>query len=127
MKQRMKGIVAAALLLALASMSYFNRAVQANAPSAGGDPSRGREMIAYYGCGSCHTIPGVIGAQGLVGPLLTGIGNRVYLAGVLLNNPGNMAVWIQNPRAVDQLTVMPNLHVTPGDASDIASYLTALR
>jgi cytochrome c1 len=38
-----------------------------------------------------------------------------------------MARWIQNPPAVDQLTVMPNLHVTPDDASDIASYLITLR
>jgi cytochrome c len=123
----MKWILAAALLLGLVLVSCSDPTVSADAPSVGGDASRGREKIAYYGCGSCHTIPGIIGAQGLVGPPLTGIANRVYLAGVLVNNSGNMARWIENPQAVDQLTVMPNLHVTPDDASDIASYLITLQ
>jgi cytochrome c1 len=123
----MKWILAAALLLTFILVSCSDLPVPVDAPDFGGDASRGKEKIAYYGCGSCHTIPGVIGAEGLVGPPLTGVGSRVYLAGVLLNNSDNMALWIQNPRAVDQLTVMPNLHVTPDDASDIASYLATLR
>jgi cytochrome c1 len=123
----MKWILAAALLLPLISVSCSELLEPADAPDFGGDAGRGKEKIAYYGCGSCHTIPGVIGAQGLLGPPLTGVGNRVYLTGVLLNNSDNMALWIQNPQAVNQLTVMPNLHVTPGDANDIASYLTSLR
>jgi hypothetical protein len=34
----------------------------------GGDPHRGKQMIQAYGCQSCHTIPGVGGANELVGP-----------------------------------------------------------
>lgn len=124
----MKWILAVALLIALIVVSRSYLAIPVDASNVfRGDARRGKEKIAYYGCGSCHTIPGVIGAQGLVGPPLTGIGNRVYLAGVLLNNSSNMALWIQNPQSVDQLTVMPNLHVTASDASDIASYLLTLR
>jgi cytochrome c len=36
----------------------------------GGDPHAGREAIAHYGCGACHTVPGVRRAQGMVGPPL---------------------------------------------------------
>ena len=36
----------------------------------GGDPTRGRSAISRYGCSTCHTIPGVSGANGLVGPPL---------------------------------------------------------
>ena len=39
----------------------------------GGDPSRGPQLIRSYGCGTCHTVSGVVGANGLVGPPLNGI------------------------------------------------------
>lgn len=72
-------------------------------------------------------IPGISGAVGLVGPPLSGIGSRIYVAGVLQNTPENMMRWIENPKAVDEKTVMPNLGVTPKDAADIAGYLYTLQ
>jgi cytochrome c len=51
----------------------------------GGDPAHGQQVVRSYGCGSCHTIPGVDGAAGKVGPSLQGIGARTYLAGKLPN------------------------------------------
>ena len=93
----------------------------------GGDPQRGVAAIKRYGCGSCHIIPGISGAVGLVGPPLSGIGSRIYVAGVLQNTPDNMMRWIENPKAVDEKTVMPNLGVTPKDAADIAGYLYTLQ
>ena len=80
-----------------------------------------------YGCQSCHTIPGVVGADGLVGPPLAGIASRSYIAGVLPNAPANMLRWIQDPKLVDSLTAMPNVGVTPSDARNIAAYLYTLR
>jgi cytochrome c2 len=93
----------------------------------GGDPLKGKNAISYYGCGSCHTIEGVPNANGLVGPPLTGIARRMYIGGVLQNNPDNMVRWIQNPKAVDGKTAMPYLGVTPADARNIAGYLYTLR
>jgi len=93
----------------------------------GGDPHHGANVIAYYGCGSCHTIPGISGAAGHAGPPLSGIASRIYIAGVIQNTPGNMMRWIENPKAVDEKTVMPNLGVTPKDAADIAAYLYTLK
>ena len=49
----------------------------------GGSPDRGAYSLSRYGCGSCHIIPGISGAQGKVGPSLDGIGARVYVAGTL--------------------------------------------
>jgi len=92
-----------------------------------GDPERGRLALRRYGCGSCHTIPGVPGATSRVGPPLAGIADRSYIAGVLVNAPENMLRWIENPQAVDSLTAMPNMGVPDGDARDIASYLYRLR
>lgn len=93
----------------------------------GGNVYRGAQMIQYYGCGSCHVIPGISGAFGLAGPPLSGIASRTYIGGVLYNTPENMMRWIENPKAVDEKTVMPNLGVTHKDAADIAGYLYTLR
>jgi cytochrome c2 len=93
----------------------------------GGDAERGRGLMRAYGCGGCHTIPGVTGANGLVGPPLAGIANRGYIGGVLPNAPDNMLRWLRDPRAVDSLTAMPNVGVTVQDARHLAAYLYTLR
>ncbi|MEA2761642.1 MAG: putative rane protein [Gemmatimonadaceae bacterium] len=91
------------------------------------DVDRGSAAIRKYGCGSCHTIPGITGAQGLVGPPLGQVASRVYIAGVLPNEPDNMIRWLENPPAVDPKTAMPNMGVSVRDARDIAAYLYTLR
>jgi len=93
----------------------------------GGEPGRGRAAIRRYGCGSCHEVPGIEGARGLVGPPLTNIADRLYLAGQLPNTPENMRRWISDPQGVEKGTAMPDMHVTAGDARDIAAYLYTLR
>jgi putative membrane protein len=91
------------------------------------DPARGRVAIRRYGCGSCHDIPGITGAVGMVGPPLGKISQRVFIAGVLPNDPDNMIRWIENPQAVDAKTAMPNVGASARDARDIAAYLYTLR
>jgi cytochrome c len=91
-----------------------------------GDVARGRELITEYGCGSCHTVPGVEQANGLVGPPLTSFGRRSYIAGTLTNNADNLQRWIRDPQGVEPGTAMPDLGVTRIDAEDIAAYLLTL-
>ena len=93
----------------------------------GGDPDRGVNAIGRYGCGACHTIPGIRGANALVGPPLTRIARRSYLAGEVQNTPANMVRWIQHPQRIEKGTVMPEMGVTESDARDIAAYLYTLR
>jgi cytochrome c len=93
----------------------------------GGNAKRGVTSIHKYGCGSCHTIPGVMDARSKVGPDLSGVASRVYIAGVLTNSPDHMVDWIRNPQAIDDKTAMPNLSVDARDARDIAAYLYTLR
>lgn len=97
------------------------------AMTAGGNARAGRDDIRKYGCYTCHTIPGVAGANGLVGPPLTGIATRQYLAGELPNTPENMMRWIQHPHQVEPHTVMPEMNVSEQDSRDIAAYLYTLR
>ncbi|MBV9502030.1 MAG: c-type cytochrome [Acidobacteriaceae bacterium] len=93
----------------------------------GGNIHRGAAAIERHGCGSCHVIPGISGATGLAGPPLAGIGSRIYVAGVLQNTPSNLMRWIENPKAVDEKTVMPNMGLTDQEARDIAGYLYTLK
>lgn len=86
---------------------------------------RGAAAIGHYGCGRCHTIGRIPGANGLVGPPLTGIGSRVYVAGMLANTPANIASWIRDPKAINPHTAMPKLGVSQQDSNDIAAYLYA--
>jgi cytochrome c1 len=120
-------LVCAAAFAFLALASCGGEAERRAAAMTGGVPARGREKIRRYGCASCHTIPGVTGADALVGPPLTRIASRTYIAGVMTNTPDNMVRWIQNPRGVDPLTAMPNLGVSDADARDIAGYLYTLK
>jgi cytochrome c2 len=110
-----------------AGCTQSREAEQIARATTGGSAAKGSAAITRYGCGSCHIIPGVSGASGLAGPPLSGIGNRIYVAGVLQNTPDNMVRWIENPPAVDEHTVMPNLGVTHQDAIDIAGYLYTLK
>ena len=93
----------------------------------GGDPSHGAAVLEGYGCGACHTIPGVRGARGLVGPPLLWWSRRTFIAGELPNTPENLVRWIRAPQSVEPHTAMPALGVTDQDARDAAAYLYTLR
>jgi cytochrome c len=92
----------------------------------GGDPAAGADLIAQFGCGSCHTIPGIKEADGKVGPPLAGFAERQIIAGQLPNNAENLISWIMDPPSIEPGTAMPNLNVTEEQARDIAAYLFTL-
>ena len=123
------GAVVVLLLVFVAACNPDVRAAEHRAAAAmtGGVPARGPALMRSYGCAACHTIPGVVGANALVGPPLTHMASRGYIGGVLANAPDNMIRWIRDPKAVDSLTAMPNVGVTERDARDIAAYLYTLR
>ena len=114
------------LTLALA-IPLLSAPAAAQSPQIGGNPAHGAALIRDYGCGSCHEIPGVANADGLVGPPLSNIGMRVYLAGMLRNTPDNMVFWLRHPQQVVPGNVMPDMGMTASDARDIAAYLYTLR
>jgi cytochrome c1 len=119
-----------ALVMVLAACNRLPRDSSAREQAmelTGANPDGGPALMRHYGCVSCHTIPGVRGADATVGPPLTAMSRRTYIAGVLPNNPANMVRWIVNPPSVDSLTAMPYLGVTAGDARTIAAYLYTLR
>jgi cytochrome c2 len=93
---------------------------------AGSDPERGRVVIREHGCGSCHQIPGVIGAVSWVGPPLTEWARRGYVAGRLPNAPENLMAWLRDPQSISPGSAMPSLGLTAAEARDAAAYLYTL-
>lgn len=92
-----------------------------------GNPDRGKQMIAQYGCQVCHSIPGVAGPRGAIGPTLEHIASRSTIGGKVPNTPENMAKWLQNPQAFDPANTMPNLGISPADAKDLSAFLFTLK
>jgi cytochrome c2 len=119
-----------ALALLAAALALGAGAAQARPRppgAAGGDAARGRALIAKEGCGSCHEIPGVASAHGLVGPPLDHMARRTTIAGMLPNTPQNMVRWIEAPQSVVPGNAMPNMEINDHDARDVAAYLYTLR
>jgi cytochrome c len=126
------------LLLGLATMAavasiivlYGQDTAQARTTAeqiTGGHVDAGKFAINHYGCGACHQIPGIAGAEGQVGPSLIAIGTRSEIGGVLANNPQNLARWIRFPQEIVPRNGMPDQGVTEREARDMAAYLYSIR
>jgi cytochrome c len=92
-----------------------------------GDANRGKQLIEQYGCNSCHIVPGIDGAKGMVGPSLEHVASRQIIAAKLPNSQPNMTAYIQNPQMTNPDNAMPNLGVKPDEARDIVAYLYTLK
>lgn len=95
--------------------------------SAASSVDRGRATIETYGCGKCHTIPGIRGAKGVVGPPLESVARRTYIAGNFPNTPDTLTHWIMAPQSVKPKTAMPSLGLSEPQARDVAAYLETLQ
>jgi cytochrome c2 len=92
-----------------------------------GDSAAGAALITKLGCGSCHDIPGIVDAHGMVGPPLAHMGIRQYIAGMLRNTPDNMVQWLRHPQQVVPGNAMPDLAIDDHDARQITAYLATLK
>jgi len=115
--------VGMAVVLLLSACAGEVNGVPGPRPVSGGRVGVGRGLIARYGCGSCHSIPGVPGANAMAAPPLDHFYERSYIAGRLPNTEENLIKWIQDPQQIEPGTAMPNLGVTQDEARDIAAYL----
>lgn len=89
----------------------------------GGNARRGHDLIVHYGCGACHEIAGVSGADGHVGPSLRQLPQLQTITGVLPNTTQNLIRWLLDPPRFVPNGDMPNLGLKPDEARDIAAYL----
>src|SRR5947199_5241674 len=92
-------VLVSSAVLVIAALSASAQDPEQGGPwKFGGDPARGAALIRDYGCGSCHQVPGVAKADGLIGPPLANIGVGAYNAGMLRSTPDNMMLWLRHPR-----------------------------
>ena len=112
----------------LSDTAKTNVSIASDQRVAGGDPARGRAIIAsgVHGCAACHSIPGIRWPNGIVGPPLRGFSERGFIAGQLPNRPDVLVAFLQNPPAIVPQTGMPNVGLTTEQARDIAAYLYTL-
>ena len=95
--------------------------------SAHEEAQRGAAALRQYGCGACHRIAGIAGAEGVVGPPLVDMARRVYIGRGLPNTRENMIRWIRTPQEFAPRSAMPDMQVTATDAADMTAYLYRLR
>ncbi len=95
----------------------------------GSPAADGQQIIASKPCVGCHTIPGIPGANGTVGPNLAGVASRTKIAGGVVDNngPDDLKAWIMDPPAKKPGTIMPNLGLTDDEATKIVAYLELLK
>lgn len=94
------------------------------------DPSLrlGRAAFLTAGCGACHAIRGTE-ARGDVGPDLTHLGGRRFLAaGTLKNDVGGLIAWIADSQGLKPGNPMPSFQQLDGETLHaLALYLASLR
>lgn len=121
------GFAAGATSLGVQRWQSQQRAVTAAHELTGGDARRGKAAFVRHGCGACHAIRNVQPAQGQVGPALSGVAARAFLAGRLPNDPQQLTAWIRHPQALQPGVGMPDAGLTEAEARDVAAYLYTLR
>jgi cytochrome c2 len=119
------GTFAVAITVVAAFTSGCNDAPKVIAGT-NGSPERGKATIVEYGCGKCHTIPGIHDANGVVGPPLASVARRTYIAGNFPNNPDTLTHWIMASQAMKPKTAMPSLGLSEPQAHDVVAYLETL-
>jgi cytochrome c oxidase subunit 2 len=75
----------------------------------------------------CHTIKGTA-AAGVVGPDLTHMASRGFIAGgVLPNSTEALRAWIKDPQAVKPGNDMPTLGLSDSQVNQLVAYLSSLK
>jgi cytochrome c oxidase subunit 2 len=107
-----------------------------NAVPVGTDPvldrAMGAELFVAKGCSGCHTISGLEGANGKVGPNLTHLFSRKRFAGAVFElNDRNVRRWLRNPSELKPMNPtngqgMPDLGLTEDEITQLIAYLETL-
>jgi cytochrome c5 len=97
---------------------------------AGADLGKGRQLLETKGCGSCHTMSGVVALPSSNPPAMDGRAfERAHrLAPDLANArvrmpPSRLVAWLKDPTAVKHDSAMPKIALTDGEVRDVAGYL----
>ena len=100
---------------------------QPGAPPTTDSQKRGQEIFLTTTCAQCHTIQGTP-AFGRVGPNLTHIASRPYLAaGSLQNTREHLQSWVTDAQRIKPGNRMPMNPYSPDDLQALLDYLESLK
>lgn len=87
----------------------------------------GQKVVLNGPCSSCHQIRGT-SASGYVGPDLTHLASRKWLAGLVLpNRKGSLADWITDAQHFKPGNEMPDIQLSHAQVGNLVSYLESLK
>jgi cytochrome c oxidase subunit 2 len=91
------------------------------------EASAGRRIFLARQCAACHTIQGTT-ASGTLGPDLTHVASRRYIAaGLLPTTRGSLAAWTADPQTLKPGNNMPMVPLGSDELSAVSAYLASLR
>jgi cytochrome c oxidase subunit 2 len=106
--------------------SWIN-AQRTSAAVSTGIEERGKNIFLTSVCAQCHTVQGTI-ANGRVGPNLSHVGSRSYIAaGSLRNTEENLRQWITDPQKIKPGIRMPMNNYSEEDLDALVAYLRSLK
>lgn len=111
-----------AYLMNVSSRSDF---AVARGAGAGGNVTRGKDLVETVGCMGCHVVGAdtrvrdVRGTSYDIAPELMRVGSKV--------TADWMYDWVRNPRHYNPTTKMPSLRITDPEARDIVAYLMTMK
>jgi cytochrome c oxidase subunit 2 len=87
----------------------------------------GAKVFASKPCAACHTVRGTP-AAGTLGPDLTHVGTRRYIAaGLLPTTRGSLAAWIADPQMIKPGSNMPMVALTADELRAVSAYMASLK
>ena len=91
------------------------------------EQSAGRDVFVAKACAGCHTVRGT-SAAGNLGPDLTHVGGRQYIAaGVLPTTRGSLAAWVADPQTIKPGNSMPLVPLEPRELNALSAWLIDLQ
>lgn len=102
----------------------------ATIPTAGPEAAGARAFATFSNnaCMSCHTIRGMQGATGTIGPDLTHFASRETFAGSIFDmNRQDLIQWLRDPPKVKPGSIMPNYHIPQDVIDSLVAFLLSLK
>jgi cytochrome c oxidase subunit II len=91
------------------------------------EQSAGRDVFVAKACAACHTVRGT-SAAGSLGPDLTHVGGRQYIAaGMLPTTRGSLAAWVADPQTIKPGNNMPLVPLEPRELNALSAWLASLQ
>jgi cytochrome c oxidase subunit 2 len=109
------------------------------APASGELATRGAALLGSMSCVGCHRVGGASSNEAVANavadskgarfaPDLTHLAERATLgAGVLANNPTNLALWLKDPQAIKTGCHMPNAQLSEAQTAELVAYFETLK